>query len=672
MLTGASPAGAQGAFARRFNGRDTPYVVISGDYRLGFDYDSTVQVIDAADGYRAVDLISFADYLVALELLPESHPLGDFVTLDRQAELVLWKGLPARAMRRWQLPEQMQSPTVVAGRTLVVDGTAGVAPAFLLANAGILWSIDLDSGGVTQIPLETPRLLRAVEADADSSDELLVVPVLGPPRVLDLPGGETLMAGTRELTGAVVAGQLDTDRASELIATAEPVGSGLVRIDLLPAWNEVRIHSGLLREPVELQFWDANADGRDDWLAVADVLGLALFSPSAGAFGFAVNLRCGPHMVIAQLDADPGIEALCGGRDQQATAAAAEFGRDGLEWSADWVAGEMGIPVLGDVDGDGREEVVVATQLRSPVPSSVLLFHDADTLDELVRLPVGPEHPATLHHYQVTALVKTAASGPPDLALARMDGSIVTMLNMPDGQVRWRSQQLDGSPLRLTPVDADLDGLEELALLRANRPTALAQLEGVVALLDSSSGALIWDRALGGSGQAIIHQLIATDLDGDGRDELVAAFAGRLTALAASDGSPIWSRALAVTDVDPVTYLGTPVLLATGASVSMLLDPGSGATLATFAGGADAVSVDGELDDVIARRGDRIGRRDLITGRALGSPLIIGNPPSHGWLDAIERPLAGTTRKSLLIATSHGLTRLSIEAPGILHSNGFE
>ena len=276
-----------------------------------------------------------------------------------------------------------------------------------------------------------------------------------------------------------------------------------------------------------------------------------------------------------------------------------------LLWSFDTFSTAATSPLVGDLDGDGRPEVVFG-EVRSAIPAGPASRHlyalNADgTLkwtaparyDVSPRALVDLDGDGTVEviygegcHCATGGLYLYVANGADGSlrwswlntfwglghegtfaspSLADIDGDGVLDVLIPamdryfyalsgvDGSVLWKSAQFSHY-MRTSPVMADLDGDGRLEV------TGFAE-SGMVRALDAATGATEWERDYGSIAAATPA---LGDLDGDGRPEIVFPVIGQpgdpghTVAVNAEDGSILWDnpthdfsyRGPALADVD--------------------------------------------------------------------------------------------------------------------------
>jgi hypothetical protein len=170
----------------------------------------------------------------------------------------------------------------------------------------------------------------------------------------------------------------------------------------------------------------------------------------------------------------------------------------------------------GDVDGDGRDEVVLLRSDTAVDTPSQLLLYDGNPAGTAWCLTRQLSHGAL---WDDVALGDVNGDGRDDVGLIRPDDKLLLILN-PDGWIPLHEQQYDFTWLDLEMIDAETETIGgrrmELALSR----------KGVLGMFDSAlifrwvgvnNLADVW----GGKFYPYFTDIEAADLNGDGDDELV-------------------------------------------------------------------------------------------------------------------------------------------------------
>lgn len=240
-------------------------------------------------------------------------------------------------------------------------------------------------------------------------------------------------------------------------------------------------------------------------------------------------------------------------------------GRDAMLDRADVFPRHCLDPTIADLDGDGADEVFVATT------EQVIRAHDARTGQELFRRDLAG------WGYAAPVITDFTPSEGRELLVADLSGGVFVFDST--GAPLW-SRNFSSIIAPIFVEDFDADGTGELAIGEGKNVTVVAA-DGTIALQTSVGGSVTWmtagqaddDRAIeivaatvtgrvvvvdGQTGDVEWTQQYNTlaavyafgDGDGDGQAEVYAvAQDGKLRALDASDGTVEWTTTLTTEDV---------------------------------------------------------------------------------------------------------------------------
>ncbi len=306
---------------------------------------------------------------------------------------------------------------------------------------------------------------------------------------------------------------------------------------------------------------------------------------------------------------------------------------------------------IADLDGDGLPEIAASPDTAS---SFTIFSSSGAPLREIdARGAVRVLATADLDGNGLPEFVAGTNSG----RLLAVDGEGARTLDVETGSegiVSLRPVDLDGRPP--TEVVAATSTGRILAFSADGRPLYSARARG------GSYSHFIWSTRTGGT------DLIAADLDGDGREEVVAGTTGGQILVLRPDGSTLWSRevegwvtALAASDLDGN---GPPEILAT--TQTQRFWPSSGRLLAFRANGDPLFDEElpGFSHTVLATDLDGDGRPEIVAGETGGRILALrANDRS-----VLFRHEAGEPAMSLLAIDLDGDGRRELLAG--LHSGG--
>ncbi len=200
-----------------------------------------------------------------------------------------------------------------------------------------------------------------------------------------------------------------------------------------------------------------------------------------------------------------------------------------LRCSATLLTGSEGDPAVGDVNGDGANEIVVLTFGGS----KVMTFRGTDCAllwTRNVGSSVG---------WGTPALAELDPSSP-GLEVVVLNGETLYSLQGTDGSVLW-NLSIGTSRSPATVQDIDGDGLGEIFIVGSQ-----------IYALRGNDGSIIWSR----SGSSNFANVAVADIDGDSDYEVVTVVNDTLYVLNASDGSTVWAYSVgtqgnpAIADVD--------------------------------------------------------------------------------------------------------------------------
>lgn len=253
-------------------------------------------------------------------------------------------------------------------------------------------------------------------------------------------------------------------------------------------------------------------------------------------------------------------------------------------WSWAAVDAVMSVRDLGDVDGDGDDDVLLA---------------DGDLGHEVVALDGSPPTAAgavlwsyptgTRSVWSVGVLPDVNGDGKDEalVALWTIDGSAVRCLDGATGALLWQSTNVADYAMAVTPL-ADVTG-------DGKADVVVASWENAVQVLDGATGVRVWKRTVGTTnGGDVWTARPVGDLNGDGFPDVVAgSFDYYVYAYDGLNGWPYWAfntgnRVYSVHGLGDLNGDGVPEVAAamqdTNSSVVLrVLDGDAGLVLPLFA-----------------------------------------------------------------------------------------
>jgi outer membrane protein assembly factor BamB len=251
--------------------------------------------------------------------------------------------------------------------------------------------------------------------------------------------------------------------------------------------------------------------------------------------------------------------------------------------------GENLVSTMGDVDGDGIEDILAVYQASG---SNELVF--------VKQAQVAWR--STIQSMGIPARIASMRfSSGPQIILGDINGNIISL--DVNGKYLWEEGDL---------FQGETRGLDD-ALVNGEAMLAVIDREGTVALFNDA-GASIWEyRASGG-----LRRMRAYDLDGDRNGEiLIGGENNALVALNASDGQVLFERPIGqtITEIRSVELDGEP------ASLEILVGGKSGGLWAFTATGEKlwSASVSDKVTEIIGVDLDEDGREEVVIGDDSGA-----------------------------------------------------
>ena len=259
------------------------------------------------------------------------------------------------------------------------------------------------------------------------------------------------------------------------------------------------------------------ADGNYRWLYSGSPT-----EPDSDLFDELEAFAKGVTPVLGDLNNDGKDEVVISGRDFLYVL----NGETGaVKWKADLPGGTLSTPSIGDIDGDGRNEVVLEHRWNLDGVGgfdNAIKAWDSNGI-ELWSRSLFPDKCGTYFGYTVLADVVPANPGLE--VIVEVVGTLY-VLNGFNGNILWQVTVEDdiGFPyptFSASPAVADIDNDGKLEIVV---PSELNGGEDIM-VLNGEDGSLVWKRNL--SGEFYGSPAIA-DLDSDGQLEIIAAATGKL------------------------------------------------------------------------------------------------------------------------------------------------
>ncbi len=276
---------------------------------------------------------------------------------------------------------------------------------------------------------------------------------------------------------------------------------------------------------------DVDGDGEEE-LVYGDQAAMRCFRASDGKLKWIYNDRvsiCHGRMAYGEINHDSRPELVFGNEysnPDKTSSVVAMTGGGKVLWRRDGIAGDMGSTpiVLADVDGDGQLEILkVELDLlgREKMPyAGMFCYRGNGSLKYRANFGVSGMAVGDLDGDGILEAV-----GISDSRDGGSNGkSEIRCLNLKTGRMKWTTPVPRTWLGSQDPVMADLTGGGQLNLLvTTSNPSGYGRRKGVppygdVYIVDRE-GKIVWTTTL----PDFIHQPFVSDVDGDGRNEMVLA-----------------------------------------------------------------------------------------------------------------------------------------------------
>jgi outer membrane protein assembly factor BamB len=451
----------------------------------------------------------------------------------------------------------------------IAPGTTTTATAWM-PDVRVLWTI-ARSGGTT------PPDLAFADLDADGIRDAVLASGRGGTSGIEAYSGRRGNRLWHAFAGSFTvreesSGDLDADGGADVVALAQETGEVVAISGMTGARLGPPTAPGAPRTPLvaSLAVVPGDLDGKPG----ADVILAAAHGGRTGgrtgASGAVVTALSGRSwrplwsretsavpadvawvVTLPDVDGDGTVDLVFGlvPEARAGMSLAAVSGRTGSAlWELSGVADLPAAPRPGDLDGDGRADLLIVDDRERPLAVS-------GARGTVLWRASGPADAG------VMAVADLDGDGTNDAAHATPDGRVEATSR---GRRLWATPALARRLAALIPTaDVDGDGGTDLLARDAH---------GRVHAIGGRSGRALWRHA---AAPAPAHEVVAVpDLDGDGAsDAVVAASGGPVVALSGRTGATIWNQAAAGPPADRVRAVPE-------------IDGTSGAGLVVLAGGA--------------------------------------------------------------------------------------
>jgi outer membrane protein assembly factor BamB len=411
---------------------------------------------------------------------------------------------------------------------VLADMDADGAPEVVVAQGSSLTFYDLDGreAGRASLSRAVTRLGSPRDADGDGFEDMLADAV--GPMVLQAASVRWARTTPHALRSTPVIADFDADGRLDLAVVAHLDDEA--RVHILDAGTGRRRHAGPPAAVIRDLRTRARADGTLDVVAVSHAD--ATLRAMAGHTPYEVRT-----MEFATSYATPGVGDLTGDGVEDVVVASweapAAYLVDGASWARGWqvdlTQGSFVEPLIVDLDGDDVPEVLLGTN------DGMLTAVDRAGATKWTRQIGGAKHsypPALVTLATGRRGLVVADSAPADEA-----SPATVVLDAATGDVVLRIEDSGDRAVAVRVVDADHDGVPEILTTKAGAYCSLPLAGGEPNWCHAARSAV--DEPIPPYGQPTV-----VDLDGDGVLEVIVGFAGgELRVLDAATGELRWSYA---------------------------------------------------------------------------------------------------------------------------------
>ncbi|WP_029912235.1 FG-GAP repeat domain-containing protein [Pelobacter seleniigenes] len=299
---------------------------------------------------------------------------------------------------------------------------------------------------------------------------------------------------------------------------------------------------------------DLNGDGQAE-IITSEGLKVYVYT-AAGNLLWQTEGYGGSDIAVGNVDDDPAMEIVIAGVNHGYVIDAATRQ---LEW--DYINGFGAIVRTGDIDGDGRDEIVAAAswykitlfdaELQTPksemstdLDIGTLLVTDLDE-DGIAEILYGDDQWGSIHCYEGDGIAErwaiiNPASGSAGLAVGDVDddgtmevlwgagrrnlaGNFLLVADPATG-IEWQNSHLDGPLSAVAIGDVDDDGEEEIVMVSFTSNSGYG--DGVISVFDAATHFLEWQSSNDLPGIRSwegINQVRIADVDDDDETEFILA-----------------------------------------------------------------------------------------------------------------------------------------------------